>query len=83
VNSRKAIPLLDIIDGNVPDAPPMESGHWTSNTSFSLMATVFEWKRLPSEFGLCAPEEDLTLMVAYMATKSDMEAFDRALLKQE
>jgi hypothetical protein len=43
------------------------------------MATIFEWKKRPSEFGICAPEDDLTMMVAYLATKADMEAFDRKL----
>ena len=44
---------------------------------------VFEWHRLPSEFGLCEPEFDLTLMTAYTVAKRRMEAWEVKQAKRE
>jgi len=36
-----------------------------------------EWNVLPSEMGLCEPEDDLTLMAAFISAKSDMQVWER------
>ena len=37
---------------------------------------IHDWGRLPSEFGLCDPEDDLSLMAAYSVTVSKMRAYE-------
>jgi hypothetical protein len=53
------------------------SDRWSSSSGFALLHTAKDWGYKPSELGLCEPEEDLTLMVAYTSTVSDMEAVEK------
>lgn len=56
----------------------LTSQKWTTESiSFPLVHTAFQWGYLPSELGICDPEEDLEVMVAYSLTVSDMESVDR------
>lgn len=48
-----------------------------ANRSFITIGVLKEWGRLPSEFGLCDPEEDLLIMSAYISAKSDMDAYEQ------
>lgn len=50
----------------------------------SLLAAVHDWPgRLPSELGLCKPEEDLLYIAAYANTKGMIEAVDNKLQEIE
>lgn len=52
----------------------LESGEWSYSHEFSLCDTAKEWGRRPSEFGLCAPEDDYAVMLAYTRTVATMRA---------
>lgn len=57
----------------------LESDRWTSESlAFPLVHTAFQWGYLPSQLGICEPEEDLVVMVAYTLTISDMENVERS-----
>jgi len=45
--------------------------------------TIREWGRLPSEFGLCAPEYDLTYMMAHDIGYGKMEAYEYELAEKK
>lgn len=40
------------------------------------MRALCEWGRLPSEFNICDPEDDLDLMMAFMSARDKMESWD-------
>jgi len=48
-----------------------------------LLHTVFEWKRLPSEFGLCKPDEDLVMMMAYSSAIEEMKSYEAMVAEEE
>lgn len=39
---------------------------------YNALSSIKGWGRRPSEFGLCAPEEDLEVMVAYDNTSAEI-----------
>lgn len=55
--------------------PPKKEG-WIHSIFFELVHTAKEWGRLPSELGLCDPEEDLLFMTAHEEVVSEMRAFE-------
>lgn len=66
---EKWIPLSEIVN-------ELPLGHWVHNQLLSSMDVVFEWHRLPSEFGLCDPSMNLVYMSAYTESKRQMQAVD-------
>jgi hypothetical protein len=41
-----------------------------------MIDTCHDWNRLPSEFDLCLPEDDLAVMMAYSSTVSRMRSWE-------
>lgn len=41
------------------------------------MSVISDWNRLPSDFNLCDPDEDLIFMSAFTMAKSKMQAYQR------
>lgn len=50
---------------------------------YSQIEAAREWGRRPSEFGLCKPEDDLAVMIAYLRAKSKMQAKDNEEQEKE
>lgn len=55
--------------------PPKNEG-WIHGKFFELLHSVKEWPRLPSEVGLCEPEQDLLFMTAYEEAVAEMKNFE-------
>lgn len=47
------------------------------------MQALEAWQILPSEFGLCDPEEDLYLMTAYKQNQAIMREWDAFMMRQK
>lgn len=48
------------------------------------MQTLHDWGgKRPSEFGLCEPEEDLSLMAGYTVAASQMKAWEQTVQEIE
>ena len=64
--------------------PPKREG-WIHGKFFELLHAVKEWQRLPSELGLCEPEQDLLFMAAYEEVVAEMKSFEeyKAELKRK
>jgi hypothetical protein len=58
-------------------------GHWLHSNLLSAIDVCYRWGRLPSEFGLCQPEDDLTFMMAYTNTKQSIDAIESHIREQE
>lgn len=56
---------------------------WWYSDSFSIMQALEAWQILPSEFGLCDPEEDLYLMTAYKQNQAIMREWDAFMMRQK
>jgi len=54
----------------------VKPGHWQYNQYFALIDVACDWKMRPSEFGLCDPADDLTIMMAHKETIAKMNAWD-------
>jgi hypothetical protein len=52
-------------------------GEYRGSILFSQAGAAKEWGRLPSEFGLCKPEDDIAVMCAYEDTLGDMRAIEK------
>ena len=42
-----------------------------------MIDTCHDWHRLPSEFGLCEPADDMALMSAFSGTVATMRSWER------
>lgn len=58
-------------------------GRWSHSYLFTAYDSVYEWGRLPSEFGLNKPENDLSWMSAYIEAKRIMERTEIEIEKEE
>ncbi len=68
---RQAKPIpIEIYEKKLPE------GKWSHTSIFSALYAAYEWKIRPSELGICAPEEDIIYMVAYLHTHSLMERIE-------
>jgi hypothetical protein len=57
-----------------PDDKAFEFERSYAGLLFNKMNAVYQWRAgRPSDFGLCEPEEDLPLMMAFMKTKRNIE----------
>ena len=56
---------------------------WKHSERLFELEVVYEWGRRPSEFGLCAPELDLTFMAAYLIAKRKMESYETKEAERE
>jgi hypothetical protein len=54
-----------------------DGGAYRGSILFSQAGAAKEWGRLPSEFGLCRPEDDIAVMCAYEDTLGDIRAVER------
>lgn len=52
-------------------------GQWSVSEYFSRCGAAKAWGRRPSELGLCHPEQDAALMIAYERALSDMAGAER------
>jgi hypothetical protein len=50
---------------------------------YAQVGHVKEWGRLPSEFGLCSPEDDFALINSYCSVENTMKAYDAQLEVEE
>lgn len=48
-----------------------------------LMQAARSWGKLPSEVGLCQPEDDLTYMVALTKAEGEMRAWEQKVIERE
>lgn len=48
-----------------------------------LMQAARSWGKLPSEVGLCQPEDDLTYMVALTKAEGKMRAWEQKVIERE
>jgi hypothetical protein len=60
-----------------------DKSKWRHSNRLFELEVVFEWHRLPSEFGLCEPDYDLTLMAAYIIAKRKMEGWEMKVAQRE
>jgi hypothetical protein len=54
----------------------LEKSKWKHSERLFEIEVAYEWHRLPSEFGICDKELDLTFMAAYIITKRKIEAWE-------
>jgi len=57
----------------------LRKGNWWYESFFADVGYAFAWKMLPSTFGLCSPEDDVPLMMAYCQADNIMKAYDSQL----
>lgn len=57
--------------------PEKHRGRWETNAIFSYLDICHDWDGIsPSDFGICHPWEDRTVMAAYTFASSRMEAWE-------
>ncbi len=47
------------------------------------MQTAARWGRLPSELGLCQPQDDLSYMVALTMAENKMQSWERKIAEAQ
>jgi hypothetical protein len=58
-------------------------GNWRATAYFTEVGMAHFWGRLPSELGLCEPEEDPAVMMSYYLAAKGIEAYDMYLQNKE
>lgn len=58
-------------------------GGWRASQFFSEVATAHYWNRLPSELGLCDPDEDPAVMMSYYLSVRAMEGYEYHLQEKK
>lgn len=61
----------------------LEDGEWSYSHAFSLCDTAKEWGVTPSFMGICLPEDDPAVMLAYTRSVATMRAWEGHLQKIE
>lgn len=61
----------------------MPEGHWIHSELLSKVDVILSNGRLPSEFGLCRPDQDLVYMIAHSNVKRLMMAVDDWVAAEE
>ena len=61
----------------------LRNGDWWYSDFFAKVGFAKAWGYRPSEFGLCDPEEDADLMIAYCTAKSTIDAYETQLQEDE
>jgi hypothetical protein len=64
-------------------ASKVSKSDWKAAPYFNEVATAHYWNRKPSEIGLCDPEDDPAVMLAYYVTMKTIEAYNSHLQQQE
>jgi hypothetical protein len=64
-------------------ARELDEGEWTYSLYFTLVDAAKDWGRTPSEFGLCNPEDDPSVMAAYTKTVATMRAWEHQEQERE
>jgi hypothetical protein len=54
-----------------------KSGKWQTSLFYEYLGVIKAWGRLPSQFGICAPEEDLQYMLARERMESKINEWQR------
>lgn len=68
---RKTHEPLSLLRKRIP------KGDWTYSNFFLAVDVIKNWTGpLPSKLGICKPEDDLNVMIAYVSTVSSMNAFE-------
>jgi hypothetical protein len=49
---------------------------WQASQTFNTLEVIHFWHRLPSEFGLCDPKQDLLYMTAWMLSSYEIKAVE-------
>lgn len=66
------------------DELPGKTPKWKYSEYFALVDIAYNWKGLlPSQLGLCAPEEDLIVMSAYLSSVSKMRQYEEILSEKK
>ena len=68
---------LETLEKETPD------GDWEASNTFLGVHVAYEWHILPSRLGICDPEDDLRLMLAYIDAKGTMANKDAEVSKKE
>lgn len=63
--------------------PDDDRGHWQYADYFARIDTCFQWHIRPSEMGLCEPEEDFGVMMAYTRSTAKMRAWEGKQQEEE
>ena len=61
----------------------LPKGRWRHNDLFTALDTCHDWQRLPSEFGICKPEDNLSFMTAYLDAKRIIDRTEDEITKTE
>jgi hypothetical protein len=61
----------------------LNNGDWTYSAYFASVDVIHDWGRLPSEFGLCRPEDDMAVMTAFTSAVSHMRAWEHQEQERE
>ena len=66
--TRQGHPLHDLETGDSP---------WEADRLYELVDAAHDWGVRPSALGLCEPDEDAALMVAYTQARGHVAAVER------
>ena len=55
----------------------LEAGEWSYSYDFVLCDAAKEWGCNPSDFGLCSPQDDPAVKLAFTRTVATMRAWER------
>lgn len=61
----------------------IREGDWWHSEFYTAIHTCHDWGYKPSEFGLCLPEEDLSIMAAYTTVTGSMRGWEATLQEKE
>lgn len=59
------------------------TGDWFFDELFNNVGAAQAWHQRPSDLGLCLPEEDAAVMIAYSNTANRMRAYEQTLQEKE
>lgn len=61
----------------------IKKSKWTAAPFYTEVGMAHYWNKMPSELGLCNPEDDPAVMMSYYETSRTMEAYESHLQTQE
>lgn len=64
-------------------ADKLPDGNWIHSNILSTVDAAKEWGLRPSALGICLPQEDLDIMVAYLETKRTMNSVDEQIQAEQ
>jgi hypothetical protein len=67
--SPKEIPGIPLNSLILPE------GTWEHSTLLTEVDAAYQWRVLPSELGVCNPEDNLLYMITYLRVKRNMDSW--------